>query len=292
MSWFLRFRSTANAPVPTLEAKLAALFGPVTVLHGEWIGNPRDGYFRNWTLTSSGRTGGLAAVVLFAEDSWRDATEQPPATTLLSVELRGTRFDLGVWLEHWQSLAASLGSIGYADVTPAEWREAIAVELESAGLARESVAVRREASSHQLSETEVLTTRLLDASRERVFEAWADPSQLTRWWGPSGFTSTFSEHELRTGGAWRFVLHGPDGTDFKNHGVFSEVLAPSRIVFDHQSGPVYRATFDFEAVGEHTRVRWHMRFDNPRFLAEHGALVVNANVQNLDRLEVVLRGPS
>ncbi len=146
-----------------------------------------------------------------------------------------------------------------------------------------------ETSSRQLSATEVLTTRLLDAPPERVFAAWTDPAQLTRWWGPSGFTSTFLEHDPRSGGVWRFVLHGPDGRDYKNHGVFTEMLAPRRIVFDHQSGPVYRATFDFEAVGEQTRVTWHMRFENAHFLEVHGALVVNANLENLERLAAVLR---
>jgi uncharacterized protein YndB with AHSA1/START domain len=135
--------------------------------------------------------------------------------------------------------------------------------------------------------TEVSTSRVVRASPERVFAAFTDPTQLTRWWGPKGFTSTFHLHEPRAGGTWRFVLHGPDGTDFKNHGVFVE-LSPQRIVFDHQSGPVYRATFDFEAVEGGTRVKWHMRFDNPRFLVEHGGLITRSNEENLDRLEAVL----
>ncbi|MFZ5442952.1 MAG: SRPBCC domain-containing protein [Myxococcota bacterium] len=149
-----------------------------------------------------------------------------------------------------------------------------------------------ERSSSQLSATEVLTTRVLDAPRERVFAAWTDPAQLTRWWGPAGFTSTFLVHEPRAQGAWRFILHGPDGRNYENHGVFAELLPPSRIVFEHQSGPVYRASFDFEALGGRTRVRWHMRFENERFLAQHGALVVSANDENLDRLEAVLSGPA
>ncbi len=137
----------------------------------------------------------------------------------------------------------------------------------------------------------MLTTRVIAAPRERGFDAWVDPKVLSRWWGPKRFTSTFHEHDPRPGGHWRFVLHGPDGRDFKNHSTYVEVSRPSRIVLDHVSGPVYRATFDLEALGERTHVRWHMRFENAEFLTLHGDLVVNGNVENLDRLEAVL-GPA
>jgi uncharacterized protein YndB with AHSA1/START domain len=147
-----------------------------------------------------------------------------------------------------------------------------------------------ESSSQHVSATEVLSIRVVDAGPARVFAAWTNPKELTKWWGPKGFTSTFEEHDPRPGGQWRFVLHGPDGKDFKNHIVYAEV-APNRIVLDHVSGPVYRATVDFEPAGERTRIVWRMRFDNPRFLAEHGELVVQGNRDNLDRLEAVLAAP-
>lgn len=74
------------------------------------------------------------------------------------------------------------------------------------------------------SEREPVTSRVLEAPRERVFRAFSDPAHLERWWGPKGFTNTFHEFDLRPGGNWRFVMHGPDGADFPNESVFVEVV--------------------------------------------------------------------
>ncbi len=48
---------------------------------------------------------------------------------------------------------------------------------------------------------EIVTTRVFDAPRERVFRAWTDPDHLAKWWGPKGFTNTFQEFDMRPGGA-------------------------------------------------------------------------------------------
>ncbi len=87
------------------------------------------------------------------------------------------------------------------------------------------------------SDREIVSTRVFDAPRERVFQAWTDPEHLARWWGPKGFTNTFHEFDPRPGGVWGFVMHGPDGVDYKNRSVFVEIVKPERIVFDHVSGP-------------------------------------------------------
>ena len=65
------------------------------------------------------------------------------------------------------------------------------------------------------TDREIVSTRVLDAPRELVFRAFSDPDLLARWWGPEGFTNTFHEFDLRPDGAWRFVMHGPDGTDYR-----------------------------------------------------------------------------
>ena len=99
------------------------------------------------------------------------------------------------------------------------------------------------------SDREIVTTRVFDAPRERVFKAWTDPDHLARWWGPQGFTNTFHEFDLRPGGVWRFVMHGPDGADYQNKSVFVEITKPERIVFDHVSGPRFRVTTTFREYG-------------------------------------------
>ncbi len=80
---------------------------------------------------------------------------------------------------------------------------------------------------------EIVSSRVFDASREVVFRAFTDPDVLARWWGPRGFTNTFHEFDPRPGGAWRFVMHGPDGTDYQITKEFVEVLIPKRIVIKH-----------------------------------------------------------
>jgi hypothetical protein len=58
----------------------------------------------------------------------------------------------------------------------------------------------------------IVATREFDAPRALVFEVWTDPKHLSQWWGPTGFTTTTSAFEMKVGGVWRFVMHGPDGT--------------------------------------------------------------------------------
>jgi uncharacterized protein YndB with AHSA1/START domain len=132
--------------------------------------------------------------------------------------------------------------------------------------------------------------RLIDAPRARVFAAIADAQQLARWWGPNGFTSTIEHFDFRPGGHWRFVLHGPDGSDYPNENVFVQIAAPERVVIDHPSDTHHFVlTITLDDVGGGTRVGWHQRFDS----AEHRNLVAEvvlaANEQNLDRLAAVVR---
>jgi uncharacterized protein YndB with AHSA1/START domain len=129
-----------------------------------------------------------------------------------------------------------------------------------------------------------ITSRLIDAPRERVFRALSDPTRLARWWGPNGFRSTFDQFELRPGGTWRFVMHGPDGTDYPNESRFLEVEPPSRVVFEHVSAHHFMMTLTFEACGRQTRVGWHQEFDTAADYARIAAFVDRANEENLDRL--------
>ena len=67
------------------------------------------------------------------------------------------------------------------------------------------------------ADREIVISRVIDAPRELVFEAFTEVRHLSRWWGPEGFTTTTRSFEFRVGGEWDFVMHGPDGTDY--HGV-------------------------------------------------------------------------
>jgi uncharacterized protein YndB with AHSA1/START domain len=81
------------------------------------------------------------------------------------------------------------------------------------------------------SKTDLVVSRVFDAPRELVFEAWTDPEQLAQWWGPRGFTNPVCELDVRPGGSIRVHMRGPDGTVHPMTGVYQEVREPERLVF-------------------------------------------------------------
>lgn len=112
----------------------------------------------------------------------------------------------------------------------------------------------------------IITKRELDAPRELVFAVWTDPTHLAQWWGPTGFSTTTSAFDLRVGGVWRFVMHGPDGRDYENRITFDEIVKPALIRYHHGGGddvePVqFRTTVTFEDLGRsRTRLTLHAVF--------------------------------
>jgi uncharacterized protein YndB with AHSA1/START domain len=91
----------------------------------------------------------------------------------------------------------------------------------------------RNDSSASTADREIGTTRMFDAPRALVWEAWTNPEHVAHWWGPNGFTNTIHEMNVVPGGVWRFMMHGPDGTDWPNKIVFIEVVKPERLVYMH-----------------------------------------------------------
>lgn len=76
---------------------------------------------------------------------------------------------------------------------------------------------------------EVIVTRVVAASLDRAFAAWADPAQIVQWFGPEGFTLDTHEIDIRPGGRWRFDMIAPDGTVFSNRITFLRI-EPSRLI--------------------------------------------------------------
>jgi uncharacterized protein YndB with AHSA1/START domain len=95
---------------------------------------------------------------------------------------------------------------------------------------------------------DLVITRVLDAPRELVFAVWTDPERVPRWWGPRGFSTTIHEMDVRPGGVWRFIMHGPDGIDYKNKVVFHEVVKPERLVYSHGEDEDGAETFHVTAT--------------------------------------------
>src|SRR5881392_2711011 len=83
------------------------------------------------------------------------------------------------------------------------------------------------------ADREIVISRVIDAPRELVFEAFTAVRHLSRWWGPEGFTTTTQSFEFRVGDEWDFVMHGPDGTDYTEWISWTEIAAPERIALLH-----------------------------------------------------------
>lgn len=140
------------------------------------------------------------------------------------------------------------------------------------------------------AENEILSSRYLAHPRQRVFEAFSDPQQLTIWFGPKGFTSTFETFDFTPGGEWRFLFHGPNGTDYPNYIRFAEIALLERIVYDHVM-PHFRMTMTFTDENEGTRVTWCMAFESIQHCEALRSVCVPANEENFDRLEAHLSAP-
>jgi uncharacterized protein YndB with AHSA1/START domain len=139
---------------------------------------------------------------------------------------------------------------------------------------------------------EIVTSRVFDAPREVVWDAFTDPKQVALWWGPRGFTTTIHEMDVRPGGCWRHTMRGPDGTNYPNASIFQEVVRPERIVYSHGGGKEggqgasFIATWTFEAQGEKTLMTGRMVFAEAAarelVVREYGA--IEGAVQTFDRL--------
>jgi uncharacterized protein YndB with AHSA1/START domain len=155
--------------------------------------------------------------------------------------------------------------------------------------------------SPSTADREIVLSREFDAPRELVWNAFADPKQIVRWWGPNGFTTTTKKWDFRVGGEWSHTMHGPDGTDYPNFSIFREIVPQERISYGHgggrRGGPgaQFEATWSFESLGPgRTRVTGRMVFPTAEardtVVREYGA--IEGGKQTLARLAAHLAGPA
>jgi uncharacterized protein YndB with AHSA1/START domain len=149
-------------------------------------------------------------------------------------------------------------------------------------------------SPESTSDREIILTRVLNAPRELVWQAWADPKHIVNWWGPRGFTTTIKRMEFRVGGIWEHTMHGPDGKNYPNKSIFKEIVPLERITYSHgggredaaTQGANFVATWTFETVdGNQTRLTGRMVFHSKeardRVVREYGA--IEGGKQTLER---------
>jgi uncharacterized protein YndB with AHSA1/START domain len=113
---------------------------------------------------------------------------------------------------------------------------------------------------------DIVSTVVLDAPRELVFKCYTDPMLFAQWWGPSRYENDIEKFDARSGGEWRVVQRGADGSEHAFRGVNHTVDAPERIcqTFEYEGVPGHVAlqTATFEALGNKTRITAQIVFQS------------------------------
>ena len=158
---------------------------------------------------------------------------------------------------------------------------------------------------------ELVITRVLDAPRSQVFSAWTDPVQMAKWWGPHSVTNVVSDMDVRPGGSYRIVMHGPDGTEYPIKGTYRRIDPPARLVMtvdasehpkewhdlvkpgrtEDEKNPcgLMLDTITFEDLGAKTRVTVRARFETPEIRDAMLTMgICDGWVQSLERLAEVV----
>ena len=136
---------------------------------------------------------------------------------------------------------------------------------------------------------EIVSSRIVNFNIEKVFEAFENPDHLKNWWGPAGFTNTFTKFDFKVGGKWSFVMHGPEAGNYANECEFIKIEKPTLIAWKRHSQPLFQVLFTFESLAEkQTKIIFKMLFDTAKECSKLKPYVVDKNEENFDKLEVEL----
>ena len=137
---------------------------------------------------------------------------------------------------------------------------------------------------------EIVSSRIVNASRDIVYAAWTDPNHLKNWWGPAGFTNTFNEFDLRPGGKWSFIMHGPGKGNYPNECEFIKIEKPALIIWKRFSKPVFQVVVSFEEIStDKTKIIFKQIFNSANECNKVRAFAIDKNEENFDRLELELK---
>lgn len=143
---------------------------------------------------------------------------------------------------------------------------------------------------------EIVLSRVFDAPRALVFDAWMRIEHLREWFGPRGFKTVTKEADIRQGGVWRFDMIAPDGTVFDNRMEFVEVKAPELLVMNHGSDKDedphrfrVTVTFDEQADKKTIVTMRQLHPSKEQRAATIGFGAVELGYQTLDKLAEHLR---
>jgi uncharacterized protein YndB with AHSA1/START domain len=97
-----------------------------------------------------------------------------------------------------------------------------------------------------INDQELIIERIFEAPPERLWQAWTNPEQMKRWWGPKDFTAPSVEIDLRVGGKYLSCMRSPEGKEFWSGGVYRQIVPLEKIVvtdsFTDEKGKVVPAS--------------------------------------------------
>lgn len=138
------------------------------------------------------------------------------------------------------------------------------------------------------------------ATPERVWQLWADPRQLERWWGPPTYPATVTAHDLRPGGRVEYHMTGPEGDQPRGYWVIDEVEPPHRLVFHdgfanedgtpNEELPSTVGHVTIEGIGEgKTRMSIHSTFPSTEALEQMLAMGMEEGLkQAVGQIDAIL----
>jgi uncharacterized protein YndB with AHSA1/START domain len=137
----------------------------------------------------------------------------------------------------------------------------------------------------------ISVSRIVNAKPEDIWEGLTQPEQVATWWGPSGFKSTITKMDVKSGGSWDFIMHGPDGTDYPNSLTYEVVEENKRLSYAHHENKEYglaawKAEVTIEDLGDTSKVTLTNIFANEEEKAKHVNMMgaVQGANQTLERL--------
>lgn len=142
------------------------------------------------------------------------------------------------------------------------------------------------------SDREIVITRVFDAPRPLVFEAWTTPEHVSRWYGAEPLV--VCEIDLRVGGRWRYVMRLPDGGEHGFSGEYREIVPPERLVYTEgyeglPPGHDYLVTTTFAEQDGKTTLTSHLLYRSREDRDGHVASGMEGGMrETLDRFEAQL----
>ena len=137
-----------------------------------------------------------------------------------------------------------------------------------------------------LSTYKIYSSRELNAPIEKVYQAFANPLHLKKWWGPEGFTNTIHEFDLRPGGKWLLTMHGPEKGNYENSAVFNIVVPNKLVTWTRLSQPLFDMEVEFERLNDSKSIlSFTLIFKTVEECEKMKKFVVPKNEENFDRLE-------